>query len=99
TEYRPRPPWDPVAFWSLHVALPMRSSGILGAVVRTVRRKGQVVALQRDPFVPTSAERATSLDALLPAGLVETDLPLRAHRHALEEIRRACDRIGARLVL
>jgi len=98
-EFRPRPPWHPVAFWSLHVALPMESSGVLGAVARGIRRKGQVAAVPRDPFVPTPGERATGLDELVPPGLADPALPWRAHRHALGEIRRACQRIGARLVL
>jgi hypothetical protein len=98
-EFRPRPAWDPVAFWSLHVALPMESSGVLGAVTRGLRGKGQVVVARRDPFVPTPAERAMGLDGLVPPGLADRTLPWRAHRHALGEIRRACQRIGARLVL
>lgn len=98
-EFRPRPAWDPIAFWSLHVALPMESSGVLGAVVRGLRGKGQVVVARRDPFVPAPAERAMGLDGLVPPGLADPTLPWRAHRHALGEIRRACQRIGARLVL
>jgi hypothetical protein len=98
-EFRPRPPWDPVAFWSLHVALPMESSGVLGAVARGMRGKGKVVVVRRDPFVPTPAERAMGLDGLVPPGLADRALPWHAHRYALGEISRACQRIGARLVL
>jgi hypothetical protein len=98
-EFRPRPPWHPVAFWSLHVALPMESSGVLGALARGIRGEGHVVHVSRDPFAPTPAERAMALDALVPPGLADPALPWRAHRHALGEIQRACQRIGARLVL
>ena len=76
-EFRPRPAWDPVAFWSLHVALPMESSGVLGAVVRGLRGKGHVVVARRDPFVPTTAEQAMGLDGLVPPGLADPTLPWR----------------------
>jgi hypothetical protein len=91
-EYQPRPYWDPVSAFSRHVSLPLRSAGIAGALARSWRgRAGGAAAPARDPFVPTAEDRALPLD--------QAGLPWRAHRRAVMEMKRACDRSGATLVL
>jgi hypothetical protein len=99
-EYRPRPWWDPVSAWSRFVALPMRCAGISGALLRARRPDAQVMAhVARDPFVPTAEDMAASLPFLQPDGPRPLRLAWQAERRAVREMKRACDALGARLVV
>jgi hypothetical protein len=93
-EYQPRPWWDPVQAWSTHLSLPLRSAGIAGALARAWRGGAPAAAgPARDPFVPTAGDREVPLSELGPP------VGWQAHRHAVAEIKKACDAMGASLVL
>ena len=98
---RPGPPatWDPVWLWARHVALPMRSGGIVGALVRRLRegRTGEP-ATPRDPFLPRDDE-FSELSRALQERQGPSALPIQVHEAALREVGRECARLGARLVL
>jgi hypothetical protein len=97
-EYRPRPWWDPAELWSRHLALPMRSAGILGALARSRRDPNLRLPLGRDPFVPSTADRAAAPRALDAAAPPDERLPWLAERRAAARIKRDADAIGARVV-
>jgi hypothetical protein len=99
-EYRPRAWWSPARLWAEDLAIPLRSSGILGAVGRSVR-DGDLArgGVRRDPFLPTDGDVEAILPALDPAAPERVRLPWEANRHALAEVHRACQRMGARLVV
>ena len=99
-EYRPRPWWDPVAFWSRRVALPLRCSGLAGTIARYNRPSARASDhVARDPFVPTDADIESRLPELEPDGSGTARLPWRAERRAVREMKRLCDGLGARLVV
>jgi hypothetical protein len=99
-EFGPPPRLDPLWLWARHVELPLWSGGILGSLARTIReRRAQEFTAARDPFVPTAAEQEEVLPALRPGEAGEQAGALEVHRAALREVRRECDRLGARLVL
>lgn len=99
-EYGPLPAWDPLWLWGRHVELPLRSGGILGSLIRTVReRRAHEFTAARDPFVPSPAEQDEVLPALRPDAAAADALALEVHRASVLELRRECDRLGARLVL
>jgi hypothetical protein len=99
--FRPGLPpwWDPLRLWARYLALPLRTGGIVGTLVRTVRegRRREGIA-PRDPFLPTENEFSEVTAALQtragPAGLA-----VRVHEESLREVARECRRLGARLVL
>lgn len=99
-EYRPRPWWDPIAFWSRRVALDLRCSGLAGAIAR-YNRPGARSSDQvpRDPFVPTPADIDRRLPGLEAAASEGAGLAWRAERRAVREMKRLCDGLGARLVV
>lgn len=99
-EYRPRPWWSPASVWTRFIALPMRCSGLMGALARS-NHPGARAAEQfaRDPFVPTAADVDAAVPALAPDAPEAVRLPWRAERRAVREMKRLCDRSGARLVL
>ena len=98
-EYRPRPWWHPVAFWSRRIALPLRCSGLAGTIARYNRPGARASDhVPRDPFVPTDADLESRLPELEPEGSGAARLPWRAERRAVREMKRLCDGLGARLV-
>jgi hypothetical protein len=98
---RPGPParWDPLWLWGRHVGLPLRSGGILGTLLRTVREgRTRDQAAIRDPFLPREDE-FSELAAAFSAQDGSAFLAVRVHEEALREVGRECARLGARLVL
>jgi hypothetical protein len=90
--YRPRPWWDPVAFWSRHVSLPLRVGGLLGTVMQAARA-GELGS--RPTEAPSALPSVEDLARPFP-----TDGPGWAtERHALARLQRECTEAGARLVL
>jgi hypothetical protein len=99
-ELRPRPWWDPIAFWSRHVAIDLRCSGLAGTIAHYNRPSARVSDhVVRDPFVPTTADIELRNPALEPDASEAVRLPWRAERRAVLEMKRLCDRLGARLVV
>lgn len=100
-EYRPLPPSNLRRAWSEHVAMRMRCSGILGALVRSMRDPGlrQSNSRPRDPFRPTTEEMGRELPGLAEGASAGDRLPWLALVHALVEMKRLCDGRGARLVV
>ncbi len=98
--YGPPSPRDPSWLWARHAGLPLWSGGILGALGRSVReRRFQETTAARDPFVPTPAEIDEVLPELRAGTGAGASLAWRAHRRAVEELRREAESAGARLVL
>jgi hypothetical protein len=92
--YRPRPWWDPIAFWSTHLAAPLRVSGILGTLVQAARA-GKLRHATRDEDAAWSLPTEENLSRPFP-----TDGPGWAtERHALARLQQECTEAGARLVL
>ncbi len=99
-EYGPRAWWNPVWLWSRHLALPLRCAGLLGALARFSRPESRFEQhVHRDPFVPSAEETHAALPALAAGAADPAGLPWRAERRAVLEMKRLCDRLGARLVL
>lgn len=101
-QYQPRPWWDPAAIWSKHMAIPMRCSGILGAVYRmmrdgSLRRKTGPPA--SGPYVPAEEDLRARFAPTTPEATEIERLQWSVHRRATAEIKRICDRMGAKLVL
>ncbi len=99
-EYAPRAPWEPASVWTRFLAIPMRCSGLLGALARS-NHPGARAADQfaRDPFVPTAADVDALPPALAPDAGEGARLAWRAERRAVLEMKRLSDRLGARLVV
>jgi hypothetical protein len=99
--YRPRPWWDPVSFWARRLALPLRCSGVAGAVVRTIRaRHSAAVRSGAPPWVrPSEADIDAPFAPFEPGAQYEQKLGWRVHVRSVRQIKRLCDGIGARLVL
>jgi hypothetical protein len=99
-EYGPHSPRDPVWLWSRYAGLPLRSGGILGALLRSMReRRFQEPTAARDPFVPTPAELDEVLPELRAGTGAGASLAWRAHRRAVAEMRSEAAAAGARLVV
>ncbi len=97
-EFQP-PTWrTPVRLWAARFALPLRCSGIAGALVRALRERA-LAAPPRDPFVPTQGDRDRIISGLAPADPEADRTSWEAQRHAVAELARAGRRSGARLVL
>lgn len=97
-EYQPRPWWNPAEIWSRHLALPLRSAGILGALARSRRDPNLRLPLGRDPFIPSALDREVSPAALDPAAPPDQRLPWLAEREAAARIKHEADAVGARVV-
>jgi hypothetical protein len=101
-EWQPRPAWDPVSLFARRLALPLQSSAVSGALLRSLRdgtlrlRRGQPQAPER--FVPSEEFRKQPFGGAT-GGPPEERLAWRVQSRAAAEIKRACDAIGARLVL
>jgi hypothetical protein len=100
-KYRPRPWWDPVSFWATRLALPLRCSGVGGAVVRTLRARRSAAGSPRaSPWVaPAEAEIDEPFAPFEPRARYEDELGWRVHVRSVRQIKHLCDSIGARLVL
>jgi len=101
-KYRPRPPWDLLDLWAVHLALPMHSSALPGALVRAVlgRVKGAVAPPRALGFWKPSPEDVAGPYLVFgPRGTDEQRLGWAAHTRALAEIKRLGDRLGAHVVL
>jgi hypothetical protein len=92
--YRPRPWWDPVAFWSTHVSLPLRVGGLLGTLAQAMRagELRRTGSRQEATWLLPSEE-----DLARP---FPTDGPgWAAEGHSLAILQRECVAAGARLLL
>lgn len=100
-QYRPRPWWDPLSLWATRLALPLRCSGVAGAVVRSLGGRGPAVrpAGASAWVAPSEAQMAAPFAPLQPGSSYEDALGWRVHVRSVREIKRLCDGIGARLVL
>jgi hypothetical protein len=100
-EYAPPPFWNPRHLFAVHLALPLRCSGILGTVARSLRGRGPALssAPRRDPLVPTPEEISAPFLPLHATAPEDLRVCWRAQEQAALEMRRFCDSIGARLVL
>ncbi|HET9317933.1 MAG TPA: hypothetical protein VFQ51_20230 [Vicinamibacteria bacterium] len=97
---RPQPWWELAAFWTRYIALPLRCAGLAGTLAHWNRPGSQSEEqYARDPFVPAPSELDAVLPALAPDAPPAVSLPWRAERRALREMKRLCDRTGARLVV
>jgi hypothetical protein len=100
--YRPRPPWDPVSLWATHLALPLRSAGVLGMLAKAARTGQLHLSLRRlkpDRFVPTANDLARPFPPDAPDASERTKLAWDAERQALRELQRECRAAGATLVV
>lgn len=99
-ELGPRPAGDPLWLWARHVGLPLRSGGVLGSLVRSLReRRFREFPAARDPFVPTASEQAEVPAPLRAEASAREGLAWGVHALALREVGRECEAMGARLVL
>jgi hypothetical protein len=99
--FQPRPPgWDLRSVWTRFIALPLRCAGLAGTLTHWNRPGAQAEEqYARDPFVPAAVEIDALPPALAPDAPEATSLPWRAERRAVREMKRLCDRTGARLVV
>jgi hypothetical protein len=100
-EYRPRPLWDPFYIWAYHLAIPMRCSGILGAVVRSIRSGSfswETDTESNGPYLPSEEALKSPFVPETTSGSELDRLQWQVHRRALMEIKRISDAIGAKLV-
>jgi hypothetical protein len=92
--YRPRPWWDPVAFWSAHVALPLRVGGLLGTLAQAMRAgelRRTSAGKEATWLLPSEVDLARPFPTDGPGWATE--------RHALAALQRECAAAGVRLVL
>jgi hypothetical protein len=97
-----RPPgrWHPGYIWTRFVALPLRCSGLAGAIARSGSPGARAAdQFARDPFVPTAGDIELRIAALEPDAPEDVRLAWRAEKRAVLEMKRLCDRLGARLVV
>jgi len=101
-KYRPRPPWDLLDLWAVHLALPMQSSAVPGALVRAVldRMRGEAApARAAGVWKPSPQDVAGPYLVFGPRGSVGQRLGWAAHQRALGEIKRLGDGLRAHVVL
>lgn len=100
-KYLPRPFWDVLDLWAVHLALPMESSALPGALVRALRdrvKDGAAPPPVPGFWRPSTEEVVDPYAPFGPRGSDEQRLGWAAHKRALAEIKRLGDRLGARLV-
>ena len=99
-KYRPRARWNPARVWAEELAIPMRVAGVAGAVYRGLRAGQLAPAWRRrgeaERFVPADLDQPLSAPEA-PAGSPDR-LAWEAQKRALEEVERASERLGARVV-
>ena len=100
--YRPRPAWDPVSFWAGHVALPLRSAGILGMLAKAARTgdlRRSVEGTHTGRFLPTPDDLARPFPPTSPDGPESLQIAWAAEVQALARLQQEARESGARLVL
>jgi hypothetical protein len=95
-----RPWWELASIWTRFIALPFRCAGLAGTLAHWNRAGSQSEEqYARDPFVPAPSEIDAVMPALAPGAPAAFALHWRAEGRAVREMKRLCDRTGARLVI
>ena len=103
-EWQPRPAWDPVSLFARRLALPLQSSAVSGALLRRPTARDVPPPPHRAPGAREGAVRPVRGVRRRPfegatGGPPEERLAWRVQSRAALEIKRACDSVGARMVL
>lgn len=99
-QFRPKSLWNLPYLWSAYLAVPLRSSGVAGALSKTLRAPSSNTPVKETAnYVPSKADLDLPFAPVKPEASAENQLRWKVHRQAILRISRLSREHGAQLVL
>lgn len=99
-QFRPKPLWNLPYLWSAYLAAPLRSSGLAGALSKTLRAPSSNTTVKETAnYVPARENIQLPFAPIKPDASAENKLLWKAHRQAILRMSRLAREHGTQLVL